>query len=171
MNNEVYQQTTSINGSGCFTANRDSTIYIANVLLPVSTSQNFYLADSQSSIIVQAISTPQVFNVYGFGNGNMVGVTLPLLGNILNPAYSYNPSTGILRLKSLVYQDFNIGPGYNPSLFLIVTDNGAGLPQQYSVRFLIVALFHQELYPHLVRLLVNPCLPRQELIQPSTRPQ
>ena len=101
LNNEVYQQTTSINGSGCFTANRDSTIYIANVLLPVSTSQNFYLADSQSSIIVQAISTPQVFNVYGFGNGNMVGVTLPLLGNILNPAYSYNPSTGILRLRNL----------------------------------------------------------------------
>ena len=27
-----------------------------------------------------------------------------------------------------MYQDFNIGPGYNPSLFLIVTDNGAGLP-------------------------------------------
>ncbi|KHC79858.1 hypothetical protein I503_05324, partial [Candida albicans SC5314] len=129
LNNEVYQQTTSINGSGCFTANRDSTIYIANVLLPVSTSQNFYLADSQSSIIVQAISTPQVFNVYGFGNGNMVGVTLPLIGNIWNPAYSYNPSTGILRLRNFfVYQDFNIGPGYNPSLFSIVTDNGAGIP-------------------------------------------
>ncbi|KHC67927.1 hypothetical protein MGS_05309, partial [Candida albicans P78042] len=127
--NEVYKQTTSINGSGCFTANRDSTIYIANVLLPVSTSQNFYLADSQSSIVVQALSTPQVFNVYGFGNGNMVGVTLPLIGNILNPAYSYNPSTGILRLRNfLVYQDFNIGPGYNPSLFSIVTDDGAGIP-------------------------------------------
>ena len=127
--NQVYQQQTRIEGSGCITANKNSAIYISNAVLPVATTQNFYLQDSKSSMIVQAVSSTQTFNVYGFGNGNMVGVTLPLLGNILNPAYSYNPSTGILRLRNLlVYQDFNIGPGYNPSLFLIVTDNGAGLP-------------------------------------------
>ncbi|EMG49386.1 hypothetical protein G210_5853, partial [Candida maltosa Xu316] len=131
LENEVYQQTTSINGAGCITADQDSTIYISNSLLPVANTQNFYLADSQSSIVAQALSTPQTFNVYGFGNGNMVGITLPLTASVLppNPAYSYNAATGILTLRNLlVTQNFNIGTGYDPSLFSIVTDSGAGLP-------------------------------------------
>ncbi|EMG48043.1 hypothetical protein G210_1465, partial [Candida maltosa Xu316] len=129
LDNEVYQQTTSINGGGCFTANQDSTIYISNSLLPVATTQNFYLADSQSSILAQALSTPQTFNVYGFGNGNMIGITLPLTPSVGlpgQPAYSYNAATGVLTLRNLlVTQNFYIGTGYNPSLFSIVTDAGA----------------------------------------------
>ena len=84
LNNQVYQQTTQIKGSGCFSANGDSTIYIANVLLSVSANQNFHLVDKDSSMIVQAISTTQTFNVYGFGNGNKIGLTLPLIELFLN---------------------------------------------------------------------------------------
>ncbi|EMG47609.1 hypothetical protein G210_1984, partial [Candida maltosa Xu316] len=127
--NEVYQQTTSIKGSGCITADQDSTIYISNSLLPVATTQSFNLVDSDSSIVAQALSTPQTFNVYGFGNGNKLGITLPLtpaLGIPIKPAYSYNAATGILTVRNLlVTQNFNIGTGYNPSLFSIVTDAGA----------------------------------------------
>ncbi|KAK6872148.1 Cell wall protein RBR3, partial [Candida tropicalis] len=127
----VYRQTTAIKGSGCITADENSTIYISNSLLSVDTNQNLYLKDSQSSIIAEALSTPQTFNVYGFGNGNKIGVTLPLLGNLLPyyPAYSYDESTGILTLRNLLLtQKFNIGKGYDSDLFKIVTDSGAGLP-------------------------------------------
>ena len=41
LNNQVYEQTTQIKGSGCFTANGDSTIYISNVLLAVSPNRTF----------------------------------------------------------------------------------------------------------------------------------
>lgn len=129
LNNQVYQQTTQIKGSGCFAANGDSTIYIANVLLSVSANQNFHLVDKDSSMIVQAISTTQTFNVYGFGNGNKIGLTLPLIGNIFNSAYSYDSSTGILTLRNiLLEQNFNIGLGYDSNKFQVVTDSGSGIP-------------------------------------------
>lgn len=129
LNNQVYQQTTQIKGSGCFSANGDSTIYIANVLLSVSANQNFHLVDKDSSMIVQAISTTQTFNVYGFGNGNKIGLTLPLIGIILESAHSYDSSTGILTLRNfLLEQRFNIGLGYDSSKFLVVTDSGSGIP-------------------------------------------
>lgn len=129
LNNQVYQQTTQIKGSGCFSANGDSTIYIANVLLSVSANQNFHLVDKDSSMIVQAISTTQTFNVYGFGNGNKIGLTLPLIGTILESAHSYDSSTGILTLRNfLLEQRFNIGLGYDSSKFLVVTDSGSGIP-------------------------------------------
>ncbi|KGQ81412.1 hypothetical protein MEO_05392 [Candida albicans P94015] len=129
LNNQVYQQTTQIKGSGCFSANGDSTIYIANVLLSVSANQNFHLVDKDSSMIVQAISTTQTFNVYGFGNGNKIGLTLPLIGIILESAHSYDSSTGILTLRNfLLEQRFNIGLGYDSSKFSVVTDSGSGIP-------------------------------------------
>ena len=131
LSNQVYQQSTVIYGSGCFVTEEDSTIYIPNSLLSVDQNQNFYLKDSKSSIIVEALSAPQTFNVYGFGNGNKIGLTIPLLGNLLPyyPAYSYDESTGILTLRNLLLtQKFNIGKGYDSDLFKIVTDSGAGLP-------------------------------------------
>ncbi|CCG25649.1 Iff5 GPI-anchored protein [Candida orthopsilosis Co 90-125] len=131
--NEVYQQTTTIAGTGCITADADSSIYITNAALSVSTGQTFYLADGKSSMIVQALSTPQTFNVRNFGqvNGvaNKIGLTIPLFALIGNP-WSYNSATGVLTLKGagLLSQYFNIGTGYDSSKFQVVTDNGAGLP-------------------------------------------
>ena len=111
--NQVYQQQTRIEGSGCITANKNSAIYISNAVLPVATTQNFYLQDSKSSMIVQAVSSTQTFNVYGFGNGNKIGITLPAVGIPPNPAYSYDVDTGILTVRAgLLSQKFNIGLGY-----------------------------------------------------------
>ncbi|KGU23821.1 hypothetical protein MG7_04014, partial [Candida albicans P34048] len=127
--NQVYQQQTRIEGSGCITANKNSAIYISNAVLPVATTQNFYLQDSKSSMIVQAVSSTQTFNVYGFGNGNKIGITLPAVGIPPNPAYSYDVDTGILTVRAgLLSQKFNIGLGYYSLFFSVVTDNGAGLP-------------------------------------------
>lgn len=129
LNNQVYEQTTQIKGSGCFTAKGDSTIYISNVLLAVSPKQNFYLTDKGSSMIVQAVSTTQTFNVYGFGEGNKIGLTIPLMGNLWNSAYAYDTVSGILTLRNLLLeQKFNIGTGYDPSKFQVVTDSGSGIP-------------------------------------------
>ena len=129
LNNQVYEQTTQIKGSGCFTAKGDSTIYIANVVLAVSSKQNFYLTDKGSSMIVQAVSTTQTFNVYGFGDGNKIGLTLPLVGTIFNSAFTYDTASGILTLRNtLLEQKFNIGTGYEPSKFQVVTDSGSGTP-------------------------------------------
>ncbi|EMG47709.1 hypothetical protein G210_1869, partial [Candida maltosa Xu316] len=129
--NEVYAQKTRINGNGCITATQDSTIYISNSILSIANTQSFYLADSRSSIVAQAVSGTQIFNVYGFGNGNKIGMTLPLLGYAFPslPAVDYKTGTGTLTLRNLlVTQQFNIGPGYDPALFKIVTDDGAGIP-------------------------------------------
>ena len=129
LNNQIYEQTTQIKGSGCFTAKGDSTIYIANVVLAVSSKQNFYLTDKGSSMIVQAVSTTQTFNVYGFGDGNKIGLTLPLVGTIFNSAFTYDTASGILTLRNtLLEQKFNIGTGYEPSKFQVVTDSGSGTP-------------------------------------------
>nr|QCW05814.1 Iff01 [Candida metapsilosis] len=131
--NEVYQQTTAIKGTGCITAEEDSTIYITNALLPVSTGQTFYLADGASSMIVQALSTPQTFNVRNFGqvNGvpNKIGLTIPLFA-VVGSVWSYDADTGILTLNGagLLLQHFNIGTGYDATKFAVVTDNGSGLP-------------------------------------------
>ncbi|KAK6868664.1 Hyphally regulated cell wall protein 3, partial [Candida tropicalis] len=138
--NQVYRQLTEIQGSGCITADEDSTIYIGNGLLGISTTHNFYLHDSDSSLVAPAISTSQTFNVYGFGNGNKIGLSLPLVGSVLplRAAYSYDADTGILTLRNiLLTQYFNIGLGYDSSLFQIVTDSGAGIPSTIlgSVRY------------------------------------
>ncbi|CAI5758416.1 unnamed protein product [Candida verbasci] len=127
--NHVYRQKSKISGTGCITADSDSTIYIANAGLPVSSGQAFYLKDKDSSIIVEALSTPQTFNVYGFGDGNKVGLTVPLV-SLLSNSWSYDDSTGILQLKGLgsLKQNFKIGTGYDKSKFKVVTDSGAGLP-------------------------------------------
>ena len=50
LTNELYQASTQIRGTGCITANLDSSIFLANGLLGVDQSQTFYLADSLSLI-------------------------------------------------------------------------------------------------------------------------
>ncbi|KGU28966.1 hypothetical protein MG7_02317, partial [Candida albicans P34048] len=139
----AYQQLTSITGSGCISADKDSTIYIFSSLLPIATTQTLYLADRASSIVIQPVTLPATYTVRGFGNGNKVGISLPLLSVPLlgQPAYSYDPSSGVLTLRGLgvglLSQRFQIGTGYDSSLFEIVTDDGAGLPTTLlgSVRY------------------------------------
>ena len=125
---ETYQQSTPITGSGCITTQVDSLIYFPNSLLSVDSAQSIYLADRKSSIIVQALSAPQTFNVYGFGNGNKIGLSVPLAGALVTSPYSYDSKTGILTLRAAVLsQKFNIGTGYDSRNFEIVTDTAGGL--------------------------------------------
>ncbi|KAG5422141.1 hypothetical protein I9W82_001235 [Candida metapsilosis] len=131
--NEIYQQTTTIKGTGCITAEYDSTLYIPNAALSVSTGQTFYLADGKSSMVVEALSTPQTFNVRNFGQvdgvANKIGLTIPLFA-VVGSVWSYDADTGILTLNGagLLSQHFNIGTGYDATKFAVVTDNGSGLP-------------------------------------------
>ncbi|KAI5954285.1 hypothetical protein KGF54_002060 [Candida jiufengensis] len=135
--NQVYIQTTSIQGTGCITAEGSSSIYIANSLYPVSTGQTIYLADGESSVIVQALSSPKTYNIHNFGqiNGvaNKIGLSIPLFASFISNAWDYSSTTGILTLRGagLLSQYFNIGLGYDESKFEIVTDDGAGLPSTY----------------------------------------
>ncbi|RCK59446.1 Cell wall protein IFF4 [Candida viswanathii] len=124
--NQVFIQNTDIVGKGCITAQKDSTIYIPSAAQSTDERHNIYLVDRESSIIVQALSTPQTFNVYGFGNGNTIGLTVPLVGvPFLHDRYEYEESTGILTIRSsLLTQKFNIGKGYDSKRFTVVTDEG-----------------------------------------------
>ncbi|KAG5419887.1 hypothetical protein I9W82_001767 [Candida metapsilosis] len=127
--NTLYNQVTSIQGSGCIVADAKSTIRISNAFLPIAPSQQFYLADSESSINVQPLSSPATFNVAGFGNGNKIGLSVSLSAS--DKAYSYDSNTGILTLTGGLFdsvsQHFNIGKGYDPAKFERVTDDSAGL--------------------------------------------
>ncbi|EMG49332.1 putative Hyr1-like cell wall protein, partial [Candida maltosa Xu316] len=127
IDNQIYEQTSSIYGSGCITAVKKSTIYIPHTKLSVQSSHSFYLKDSQASIIIHKDAKPdQPYNVYGFGNGNKIGTTFPISGH---SSYSYDATTGILTLSKLLKsQSFRIGTGYDPSLFDIVTDDTPGIP-------------------------------------------
>ncbi|ABN65247.2 hypothetical protein PICST_43205, partial [Scheffersomyces stipitis CBS 6054] len=153
--NELYTQTTNIAGTGCMTLNDDSSIFFSNTLLNIDSNQVFYLADSASSIRATAISAPKTYNVAGFGNGNKIGLDIPLVNipPLLN-AYSYDTTTGILTLRGagLLSMNFNIGLGYNPSLFSIVTDDNVGL---LSVPF--GALTYSGPPPNVVPSVCQPC--------------
>ena len=51
------------------------------------------------------------------------------MGNLWNSAYAYDTTSGILTLRNLLLeQKFNIGTGYDPSKFQVVTDSGSGIP-------------------------------------------
>ncbi|RLV84369.1 Hyphally regulated cell wall protein 3, partial [Meyerozyma sp. JA9] len=120
--NEVYDQTTAISGSGCFDIGVDSNVWIQNSLLSVDTSQTFYLSSPSSSMRVEALSLSQTFKVAGFGNGNILGLSLPIT------SWNYNPITGILTLTDvLLSQKFNIGLGYVSSNFNVITTDFGGV--------------------------------------------
>ncbi|KAK6454749.1 hyphally regulated cell wall protein [Scheffersomyces xylosifermentans] len=128
--NSLYTQLTNIVGHGCITANQDSSIFLSNTLLNVDPNQIFVLRDSQSSLRATAISVPKTFVVSGFGNGNKIGLDIPLI-NLppLLDAWDYDGTSGILTLRGagLLSQKFKIGTGYDKNLFSIVTDDDVGL--------------------------------------------
>ncbi|ODV78231.1 uncharacterized protein CANTADRAFT_84623, partial [Suhomyces tanzawaensis NRRL Y-17324] len=126
---EAYVQTTAINGAGCITVGEDSTVWIQNSLLAVSEDQTIYLESPSSAIRVEALSLSQTFEVAGYGNGNLIGLSLPLnLDTILLDPFRYDARTGVLTLISGIFtQNFQIGTGYTPSLFEVVNANYGGL--------------------------------------------
>ncbi|EDK37116.2 hypothetical protein PGUG_01214 [Meyerozyma guilliermondii ATCC 6260] len=121
--NEVYSQTTAIKGSGCFDIGAKSNVWIQNSLLSVDPNQTFYLSSPSSSMRVEALSLSQTFKVAGFGNGNVLGISLPIF------SFSYSPVTGILKINtSLLFSfNFNIGTGYDPTKFERFTTDFGGI--------------------------------------------
>ena len=76
-------------------------------------------------MIVQAVSTTQTFNVYGFGDGNKIGLTLPLVGTIFNSAFTYDTASGILTLRNtLLEQNSTLvqGTSHLNSKWLLILD-------------------------------------------------
>ncbi|EAZ63274.2 hyphally regulated cell wall protein, partial [Scheffersomyces stipitis CBS 6054] len=127
--NEIYQQTTAVDGTGCITAQADSSVFISNALVPFAQTQTIYLESDTASVRATAISTPQTFTVANFGNGNIIGLDIPLVTLPGLSSYSYDATSGILTLRGagLLSQKFDIGTGYDTTLFSITTDPGLGL--------------------------------------------
>ncbi|KAK6197839.1 Hyphally regulated cell wall protein N-terminal-domain-containing protein [Scheffersomyces amazonensis] len=127
--NELYEQLSDINGSGCITSQENSTVFIKNPLADIG-GQTIYLADPRSSVIANPVLSGHPINVAGFGEGNMVSLSTTLLPNVLGVTrpFSYNAQSGHLTLYSLPgSQVFNIGTGYNEDDFEVTTDWSAVL--------------------------------------------
>ena len=75
-------------------------------------------------MIVHAVSSNQTFTVHGFGNGNKLGLTLPLTGNRDHFRFEYYPDTGILQLRAAALHNILKLEGYDSKLFRIVNLRG-----------------------------------------------
>ncbi|ODV76607.1 uncharacterized protein CANTADRAFT_38556, partial [Suhomyces tanzawaensis NRRL Y-17324] len=127
--NQAYVQSTAVTGVGCITVGQTSTLWIQNSLLSFGSGQTILLQTQSSAIRIEALSLSQTFEVAGYGNGNLIGLSLPLnLDTILLDPFRYDARTGILTLISGVFtQNFHIGTGYDPRLFQVVNANYGGL--------------------------------------------
>ena len=134
-----WHQLAGVLGAGCFTAQGQSSFYLQNTALQISEDQIFYLSNGETSILaVGSIDNPQTFHVRNFGtdkNGvaNKVGLTATLYNSVGGKsAYAYNARDGILTLYVGLYtQNFEIGTGYDPTKFQIVSDTNREIPQIY----------------------------------------
>ncbi|EMG45216.1 hypothetical protein G210_5205, partial [Candida maltosa Xu316] len=124
----IYKQECNLEGTGCFTAMEGGSIHISGSDKISDYRLSYYLADSASSMVVSDNKDGTTFTVYGFGNGNKVALTCLLNGNRY-PKYSYDRETGVLTLTSNLNHryNFDIGTGYDPNFFEIVTINDAGI--------------------------------------------
>ncbi|KAK6201727.1 Hyphally regulated cell wall protein N-terminal-domain-containing protein [Scheffersomyces amazonensis] len=122
--NELYEQLSDIDGTGCITTQANSTVFVSNPLANIG-GQTIYLADGQSSVIANPLLSGNPINVAGFGNGNMVALSTTLVPNVLGVTrpYAYNTQNGQLTLYGLTgSQVFNIGTGYDANDFAVTTD-------------------------------------------------
>ncbi|KAK6887703.1 Hyphally regulated cell wall protein 3 [Candida tropicalis] len=64
--NKVFKEPAAVTGSGCITIEEKSAIYLSESHLSIPSTQDIYLANGESSIVVKAETRPKTFNVYGF---------------------------------------------------------------------------------------------------------
>ena len=148
--NQDWHQLAGVLGAGCFTAQGQSSFYLQNTALQISEDQIFYLSNGETSILaVGSIDNPQTFHVRNFGtdkNGvaNKVGLTATLYNSVGGKsAYAYNARDGILTLYVGLYtQNFEIGTGYDPTKFQIVSDTNREIPQIYLGAVQYLSLIH-----------------------------
>ncbi|EGV65577.1 hypothetical protein CANTEDRAFT_92443, partial [Yamadazyma tenuis ATCC 10573] len=130
--NQVYHQSTGIDGSGCFDIGADSSVWLQQSILGsygVDTDQIFYLSAQDSSIRAESFSSTQTFTVAGFYGTNIIGISSTI--------YSISYSGDTLRINGgtlLIpqYTDFVIGTGYDSDLFELVTSNFGEVSLSFS---------------------------------------
>ncbi|CCD26649.1 uncharacterized protein NDAI_0I00800 [Naumovozyma dairenensis CBS 421] len=104
-----------VNGNGCFDIGVNSMYVIQGKDTAIATNQTFYLSSTTSSLYSESNALTDNIIVRGFGNGN----TLTFRTSVVSS--SYDSETGILsvNLFPFIYHDYNIGLGYDSSLFQV----------------------------------------------------
>ncbi|CAL1184972.1 unnamed protein product [Candida parapsilosis] len=119
--NQNWHQLAGVLGTGCFTASES----------------NLVLEHGETSIMaIPSINNPLTYHVRGFGTydtgiSNKIGFTATLYNSVSGkPAWEYDAKYGILTLWTGLYSHhFEIGTGYDPTKFEIVSDKSREIPQ------------------------------------------
>lgn len=121
LQNTAYRQANKIVGNGCIDIGKDSTVWLAYTLYTVA-DQTLIFSDTTGSIRADAWGANKIYNVVGFGDDNVIGMSVPI------KSYSYN-GEGILKISDgITTFSFNIGTGYDESKFeKISADYGKGI--------------------------------------------
>ncbi|CAD1810011.1 Hyphally regulated cell wall protein N-terminal family protein [Candida parapsilosis] len=135
--NQNWHQLAGVLGTGCFTASGKSSFYLMNNAVPFSENQILYLNNGETSIMaIPSINNPLTYHVRGFGTydtgiSNKIGFTATLYNSVSGkPAWEYDAKYGILTLWTGLYSHhFEIGTGYDPTKFEIVSDKSREIPQ------------------------------------------
>ena len=135
--NQNWHQLAGVLGTGCFTALGKSSFYLMNNAVPFSENQILYLNNGETSIMaIPSINNPLTYHVRGFGTydtgiSNKIGFTATLYNSVSGkPAWEYDAKYGILTLWTGLYSHhFEIGTGYDPTKFEIVSDKSREIPQ------------------------------------------
>ncbi|RCK63524.1 Cell wall protein RBR3 [Candida viswanathii] len=107
----------------------------------------FYLMDSDWAVVATPlVGLPYKYKVYGYSNGNILALNVPLGGADGGPEYSYSSVTGILVLHDSAPQvEFDIGPNYDEDFFELVTHSEVVFeePQLNAVRYSVPIPIHE----------------------------
>ncbi|CAN3371209.1 hypothetical protein DICA3_F38886 [Diutina catenulata] len=111
--NFLWEQQTSVSGSGCIRVQEKGVAYISNPLLQVK--QTISLDTPSSAIRVRGIKSSDALVVAGYGNGNLLSSDKRITN------WEYNASTGIVTIYTdflrFISVKFNIGKGYDKTQF------------------------------------------------------
>lgn len=115
--NVLYVQGHQLLGKGCITAGVGATVRLNGQKLS-GFQQNIYLQDPSSVLYFETTSPAPMITVAGFGKGNLIAFPNQLSLTGKEP-FSYSGSILTINTSNGITYKFNIGPGYNPSLFFL----------------------------------------------------
>ncbi|CAH2355022.1 hypothetical protein CLIB1423_20S02278 [[Candida] railenensis] len=117
----IYDQYSSISGSGCFDIGINSNFHITNShLYTISEAHTFLLSSSSSSLRIDNYKPSQRFHVAGWGNNNVIGFNCKI------KSFTYSGDTLSIVVGSYTYY-IVIGTGYDSTKMRIgAADYGSG---------------------------------------------
>ncbi|CAN3359899.1 hypothetical protein DICA4_D19790 [Diutina catenulata] len=123
LRNFIWEQSTSVSGTGCIRAQENSVVYLSNPLLKVKQT---IAMDCPSSVVrVRMVRMPEPLTIAGYGNGNSLGCDVGI------NAWDYDPYKGIVILYldflHITSVQFNIGKGYDRNEFRLDTMDIGGI--------------------------------------------